>query len=230
MFISFIFQIKYSFFLVYNKIVSKIFNKSSNLILKNISAVIINLDHRSDRLKLSRKTLHRMGITKISKFSAINDSIAKRGCARSHLEVLKQFRYSRESYRLICEDDVKFIGSILKLNEVLKEFLQDKDAKVLCLGNLTKKKIQNYTKTLDRALEVQTMSCYLVKQEFALNLIKNAECSIAELTRTQGINGAIDKLWKTLQVDYIFVVPKNRLVVQASQYSDIEKKKVRYSY
>jgi len=230
MYFSSIFQIKYSFFLVYNKIVSKIFIKSPNHILKNIPTIIINLDYRSDRLNLSRKTLNRMGITKISKFSAISDLIAIRGCARSHLEVLKKFRDSRESYLLICEDDIKFIGSILKLNKVLQEFLEDKDAKVLCLGNLTDQKIQNYTKTLNRGLVVKTMSCYLVKQEFVEYLIKNGEYSVAELTRTQGISGAFDKSWITLQADYVFVVPKNRLVVQASQYSDILKKKVRYSY
>ena len=198
--------------------------------LKNIKTVVINLDRRPDRLNSSLMNLYKMGIQEISKFSAIEDIYPQRGCAASHLRVLQSFHDSNEELIIICEDDIKFIGNILSLKRTINNFINYKESNILCIANLTKNKSKNLTKYLHRANEVQTTACYLIKRPIIDDLIANAKKSIDELTLSGAKTGSIDKTWKSLQTKHIFSIPKSRLCVQLSSYSDIEKKKVYYTY
>jgi GR25 family glycosyltransferase involved in LPS biosynthesis len=206
------------------------YTTNKNFQLKNIKTVIINLDRRPDRLSSSLINLQNMGILNISKFSAIEDIYPQRGCAASHLSVLQSFHDSNEELILICEDDIKFIGNILSLKKTVNNFISCKELNILCIANLTKSKSKNLTKYLHRANEVQTTACYLIKRPIVGDLITNAKKSINELTLSGAKSGSIDKTWKSLQTEHIFAVPKSRLCVQLNSYSDIEKKKVYYTY
>jgi len=198
--------------------------------LRNIKTVIINLDRRPDRLNSSLINLYKMGIQKISKFSAIEDIYPQRGCAASHLSVLQSFHDSNEELMLICEDDIKFIGNILSLKKTINNFISCEESNILCIANLTKSKSKNLTRYLHRANEVQTTACYLIKRPIIDDLIANAKKSVHELTLSGAKTGSIDKTWKSLQTKHIFSIPKYRLCIQSSSYSDIEKKKVYYTY
>lgn len=211
-----------------NKILNSIlkaFNPDKYNIFIDIPIYVINLSHRSDRLRNSKKTLARMSASHFNLFPAIYDDIPIRGCSKSHLEVLKYIDQQNHKIAMICEDDIEFIGNLSALQKAVKDFLQCNDAMVLCLAHFTRSK-SYHSKYLFRTSNTQTAACYIIKKEIVRLLIKNATEAVAKLTQSKGLIGSFDKNWKKLQQTHVFCVPRSNLVIQSSSYSDIEKRRV----
>ena len=70
----------------------------------------INLDRRPERWELSQKEFDKIGILdKVTRFSAIEDSHAEKGCFESHLQCIFSARKRGLNNVLIFEDDVAFL-------------------------------------------------------------------------------------------------------------------------
>lgn len=202
-----------------------VFNSRKHDIFFDIPVYVINLNHRTDRLLNSKKTLAGMSVSQFNRFPAIYDQIPIRGCSKSHLEVLKHINRQKHKIAMICEDDIDFIGNISILQKTIEDFLQSKEAMVLCLAHLTRDK-SSYSKFLFKTSNTQTAACYIIKREIVGLLIENATEAVVKLTQSKGSIGSFDKNWKKLQKSHTFCVPRSNLVIQSSSYSDIEKRKV----
>jgi hypothetical protein len=192
--------------------------------LGKIPVYVVTISDRKNSWESSKKQIRRMGFNKPVKFDAVIDSIGERGAAKSQLAIIQEFMISSFDLVLICEDDIKFIGKVSELNNVISDFINCSSAEVLCLANYVILRESNFSRYLDRALDVQTRSCFLIKKSFAKYLIESDLESIELLTQTNGLTGKPDKVWKKLQKNHIFVVPKKRICIQRSGYSTIQKK------
>lgn len=191
------------------------------------SVYVINLDHRSDRLKSAIYFLRKMGITQFKRFPAILNNNGALGCAQSHFEILNNMR-SDKKFTIICEDDIKFTGRLRDLNKSIKDFISHDDVSVLLLSYVTRDIPTWYSSNLMRTQSGQTTAFYCFRNEFTENLMMSAKKSVELMESNSNKSSPLDKVWKELQKDYIYAIPRKKLIIQKSGYSDIEKKIIKY--
>jgi len=218
----------------------------------------INLDHRTDRKELIKQEFYRLGLTG-TRFPAISNTDGALGCMDSHALALRSFpepppiQDTEEEVVIdmdagpkplatwVCEDDVQFLVNRQTLDLYIREFMES-DADILCLGYASRKD-QPYSQNLLRSFDLQTTSCYIVKNSFkdqlqlfwsTVSVCKrnNIEhpliCDYNKLDVNKGDFWSADQCWKLLQQSHVFVIPAIRCVIQRAGYSDIEKKFVNY--
>jgi GR25 family glycosyltransferase involved in LPS biosynthesis len=171
-----------------------------------------------------------MGLKNVIRFEAIEDVIGLRGCTKSHLQLWRQLYTSNSEIAFICEDDIRFIGSIRLLKQVLWDTLVLEDVQMVCLANYTSEEGIFRTRNLRFSSKVQAAAIYLVKRNFLPKLIPYGEKSILELTESQGKTGSIDKVWMRLQVQNPFAIPVKKICIQYYGHSDIRKKRSFYTH
>lgn len=71
----------------------------------------INLDERIDRWEASQKEFDKLGITNVTRVSAIKNEIGHLGCRDSHVEVITDAKNNGHKKILVLEDDFVFINS-----------------------------------------------------------------------------------------------------------------------
>jgi len=198
----------------------------------------INLEHRTDRLKEIEAELDGFNIP-YERFNAIsNPDFGIVGCTKSHLEVMKIARDRKYKNILIFEDDFKFIVSkkefeynILKLfgsnidtsyDTSISNETKPIDFNVCMLGyNLNKSEMCNEFPFLNKVLDAQTASAYIVNESFYNNLIELYEYAIPLLETTrQHWNYANDQIWKRLQPNSKWYCFTQRIGIQRPSYSD----------
>lgn len=201
----------------------------------------INLDFRKDRDELIKKEFERLNIENYVRIPAIyNSKDGSIGCLESHIKLLEE--YSVDSDILwVCEDDIKFLVDKPEIDKYIQEFIES-PADILCLGYNSYKHLE-YSNLLLRTLCTQTTSSYIIKSkfrkvllEFWKSLLHSRVSNIEHPAKKQFklINyrndtfEVMDQAWKTLQNDYIFVIPKQRVLIQRCGYSDIERRNVNY--
>jgi GR25 family glycosyltransferase involved in LPS biosynthesis len=87
----------------------------------------INLDRRADRWELAQKEFNKLGIlNKVTRFSAIENAHAEKGCFESHLQCIFSAKERGLNNVLIFEDDVAFLPcysekKLIKSMELLHE-------------------------------------------------------------------------------------------------------------
>jgi len=102
----------------------------------------INLDRREDRWELSQKEFDKIGILdKVTRFSAIEDDHAEKGCYESHLQCIFSARERGLDNVLIFEDDVAFLKCYdeRKLEKSLEVLRRDDDWEFFYLGGLERR-------------------------------------------------------------------------------------------
>jgi GR25 family glycosyltransferase involved in LPS biosynthesis len=131
----------------------------------------INLDKRIDRKELIEKEFERLGF-QATRFSAIEHEDGATGCLESHLALLlfTSLESMSNNITFICEDDIQFIEERDTLDFFINEFIHS-DADILCLGNLSRNQ-EYYSSYLYRSYDLQTTSCYLIKDSFKSKLIE----------------------------------------------------------
>jgi GR25 family glycosyltransferase involved in LPS biosynthesis len=177
----------------------------------NIKTVIINLDHRTDRLLSVIKECEKIGIYNYEKFSGIiiNENNYRNyrmidqkkawkkdieylkkatGCKSSHLEVLKKYQYCNEEYIMVLEDDVVFeSNTIIYLNFALNYLIKnDSNFDILYLSVNLKNKddaklISNNLLKIDNGL---TTTAQIFKKSNIDKIINVIECSDIEIDNT----------------------------------------------
>jgi len=206
--------------------------------------IVINLDSRTDRLQDAIREFGNLG----SNFHRLSASTGgATGCLDSHCRALENY-LAADTYKpavMICEDDVQFTVARPIIDQHISEFLEHPTAKVACLG-FNSKRSEAYSSLFDRARDIQTRVCYIVKREFANELnqlwrqIYTARLSAKPLSWYDEIYRGLpvtnktvdiyrgDQSWKILQQNTVFLIPKIRLAIQRPSYSDIELRNVQY--
>jgi glycosyl transferase family 25 len=171
---------------------------------QNISHIFyINLDKRSDRREEIENQLQKYNLLdKAERFPAFyTPEQGALGCAQSHLAVIKLAKERKYPNVLILEDDFYFIISKEEFEHELKQFFDANIPFDVCMisYNIQRSHPTEYP-FLQKIIEAQTASGYIVNESLYDNLIDIYEESIPLLQQTgEHWNYANDQIWKRLQ-------------------------------
>lgn len=226
-------------FLLY-LIIYKYENFDNNLsnITKNIDIIyFINLDHRKDRhdLFLNEMIKYNIPLDKVIRISAIYDkNKPDLACTRSHIKTLETFINSSYKNCIIFEDDFIFDNKS-NVNNINKLFDDNIDFDVVMLSSVTIDEQKTNYDYLNKVLNAQTASGYLVNRFFAEKLLENYKEGEKLFSDAYNSGGdkkdyiyAVDQYWKKLQPNSNWFVFSPKLGLQRKSYSDIVKTIVDY--
>ena len=189
----------------------------------------INLPERKLRSQRLMGEFERLGFVNHRRFEAVYRSPGILGCAISHLEVLRE-EISSDPAVIVCEDDVEFLVSREKIQEIFDEFMSNPTLDVLCLGYNAFGPRINISDSLQICKKINTTSLYVAKKQAIRHLMHCFSDSERHL-----INGdpewiyAPDQLWTRLQEGkLIFAIPRFQVLRQRPDYSSIERASVNY--
>ena len=192
----------------------------------------INLDTREDRKHHIINELSKTNISKdkITRISATYDIKGAIGCSKSHINILKKFIESNYNNCLILEDDFKFVQDTQTINQILENFFTNNiDYDLLMLSSNTIKDTTTKYKFINKVIDAQTTSGYIVSKKFAPVLLKHNIDGLKLLEETKNDSlYCIDRYWKKLQPISNWYVCNPKIGNQIESYSDIEKKQVNY--
>ena len=202
-------------------IVPKNFNIS-----KYIDKIIyINLENRNERKKEIEGELNKFGLS-YKRFNAISaPNFGILGCGLSHLAVLKMARANKWKNVLIFEDDFMFLVDKEEFEKNIGLLFNEEnpvDFDVCMLSyNLIKSVPSVKYPFLNKVLEVQTTSGYIVNEKMYDRLIELYEWStpLLESTKMHWVY-ALDQIWKKLQPSANWYSFTTRLGKQRPSYSD----------
>jgi GR25 family glycosyltransferase involved in LPS biosynthesis len=185
----------------------------------------INLDHRNDRKDQIENELDIMSLKqKSERFGAFRASPGGIGCGLSHIGVLKLAKERGYKNVLILEDDFEFLVSKQELESQLTLFFDNVEEYNICMLGYHHKRIENSEfPFLDKVLDSQTASGYIVNHNFYDILIQNFEEAIKIYSFNPAIHWlySIDQYWKKLQPASAWYAFKTRIGRQRPGFSDI---------
>jgi len=224
----FFFFSKYYLLSLLNFIDVRFFGETSIPMISALNPIYINLESRIDRRNHIEREILRMGFKKFTRFAAVRRKLGILGCNISHRDIIASAIKSKKEFVFIIEDDAKFVCSRRSLDKTITSFLNNSKADVLCLGNNVLDKPILFEKRLKRTRNTQTTSCYIMKNRVFESYLTTLNHGISLIENGSPERGAIDIVWKDLQDLYAFVIPKNKMVIQMSSYSDITKSQAQY--
>jgi hypothetical protein len=190
--------------------------------------VYINLDHRPDRRAEVEGELASVGLSG-ERFPAILRKPGIVGCGLSHIGVLEKAKEEGWENVLILEDDFYFVVDKETVTREISAFFALEipyDVVMLSYGYDVSAPFNN---VVDRAVNAQTASGYLVHRSFYDTLLHNLKEGSAQLIATgRHWDYANDQYWKRLQPITNWYCFKTRLGKQRPSYSDISEKFVHY--
>jgi hypothetical protein len=210
---------------------------------EKIELKIINLEHRNDRKQECIEELKKINIfnTENIFFSAKYDEInGARGASLSHAMLISTYLYeSQKEYLLVLEDDFLLTDEKLFL-DVINYSISNNNWDVTLFSHNYAIPISNTNNpNILRVINSQTASAYLVGRLYAVKLIEVFFRSSVLLSSYDNLNPpnkdlakhyfCLDILWKSLQIDDLFLASFPALIKQRESYSDIVKKKVNYN-
>jgi GR25 family glycosyltransferase involved in LPS biosynthesis len=192
----------------------------------------INLDHRTDRNEQLLNELKKINFPedKIVRISAIYDKRGEVGCSHSHVKTIETFIKSNYNNCLVLEDDFEFTQNSDTINNLFNK-LDGIDYDVIMLSSNTNEKQPTKYDFLDKIINAQTTSGYMVNRNFAPKLLDNFKTGVQLLENnciTEAEGCAIDQYWKLLQPMNNWYVTNPKLGKQRESYSDIQKGHVNY--
>lgn len=182
----------------------------------------INLEYRTDRRFEFENEMLKMNL-KAERFNAIKCSLGIAGCGYSHLAVLKLAKERGYKNVLIFEDDFAFLVDKETFEKELETFFKEiKEFDVCMLSySLVKSEPVTNISCVNKVIEAQTASGYIVNSRFYDSLIKLYEEAIPILERTNAHwIYANDQIWKRLQPASAWYALKTRIGKQRPGYSD----------
>lgn len=183
----------------------------------------INLDERVDRWEQAQKEFDKMGLSDVTRFSAVKHEKGAIGCRESHLGIIKEAKELGLKNVLIFEDDVLVLDDYLdKVEDSLNE-LNGLDWDLFYLGATVDPNVGRLTKVTPNI--VRTNFAYTT-HAYAINH------TMFDFILDQGpIHGIIDVFYCK------YIVPRNKsyiinpmLCIQQESYSDIEKHHADYGW
>jgi len=190
----------------------------------------INLEHRKDRLAGVQIELAKVGLSGLERFNAIKMANGAVGCTMSHIKCLQLAKERGWSHVIVVEDDIVFTDAPLFLKQFGTFMESGREWDVIILGGNNNGR---YTKIDDCCVQVtscQTTTGYIVNGHYIDTLLKNFTDGLNLLLKypDKHLFYAIDRYWFYLQKQdkWFLIIPQS--VVQAPNYSDIEKKNTDY--
>lgn len=197
----------------------------------NIDKIIyINLNKRRDIRDEIEQELNNFGL-EYERFEAIDTpNFSAIGCFKSHLSVLKLAKERNYKNILILEDDFMFLVSKEEFEENLSNFFSlnlNWDVCMLSYNLIKSEQLDN--NVVNKVIEVQTASGYIVNNHYYDKLIKLYEWALPLLEQTrQDWIYVNDQIWKQYQPHDNWYYFKTRLGKQRPSYSDLSKVFVNY--
>jgi glycosyl transferase, family 25 len=191
--------------------------------INRCDVVYINLRHRTDRRAEIESELSRIRSRKYVRFDGIRAEPGWLGCSLSHRAVLSAAKVKPGRLLMVVEDDCQFLKNSFRVGDVIEDFSSSK-ADVLCLSfNASQfEPLPTYNK-LRRVFNARTTSCYILKTHMIEPIRAMANLSVDLFDQGLPSNlAAFDMVWRRMQKENIFVVPRERLARQRASYSDIE--------
>jgi len=190
--------------------------------------VYINLDHRADRRAEVEGELSRMGLSG-ERFPGIYRRPGLVGCGLSHIGVLEKAKAAGWENVLILEDDFYFTVDKETFTRELDAFFALQIPYDVVMFSYAYDVSAPFNNIVDKAVNVQTASGYLVHRSFYDTLLHNLKEGNAQLISTgEHWHYANDQYWKRLQPISNWYCFKTRLGMQRASYSDISEKFVHY--
>ena len=188
--------------------------------------IYINLEHRTDRREEIETELNSMNI-EYERFNAIsNPDFGIVGCTQSHLEIFKMAKEKGYKNILIFEDDFKFIVSKKVFEAQIKLLYNSQVTFDICMLGYRLLKSSPYHEFpfLQKAIDVDTTSCYIINESMYDKLIDLYSWTLPLLinTRRHWIY-ALDQIWKVLQPISKWYIFNTRIGIQRPSYSDLRK-------
>lgn len=201
-------------------------------ILGVADVVVINLEHRADRLKAFSEQMEILGVTNWKKIDAVDGRknfpalgiflSGSLGCTLSHIDALNSAATKDMRLLIVCEDDAEFRASREELNAVLREFAANQKLDVLALYGRARGGAHQISANLRIAMGIVGRVCYVVKPHMIDALTLQFEEG-SELLRKGMRSGKGDIVWQSLQSRrYFFASPTRSMVVNSAGFSDIE--------
>ena len=198
----------------------------STIVSKYIDKIIyINLEHRTDRKLEIEDEFNRFDL-EYERYNAIaNPGFGILGCGLSHLTVLKMARDNKWKNILIFEDDFMFLVDKEEFEKNIKLLFDIEnpvnfDVCMLSYNIISSEPSEKYP-FLNKVLEVQTASGYIVNEKMYDKLIELYEWAmpLLESTKKHWIY-ANDQIWKQLQPSANWYSFTTRIGKQRPSYSD----------
>jgi glycosyl transferase family 25 len=192
----------------------------------------INLDKRVDRFNEIENELKNYDLHNNSeRFQAIDiPEQGILGCTMSHLAVIKLAKERNYKQILILEDDFYFIISKEEFENELNLFFDSNIPYNVCMiSYVINKTSETEYPFIQKVLDAQTASGYILHNSFYDNLIELFEEAVEKLRKTkEHWNYANDQIWKKLQPNSNWYSLTKRCGKQRSGYSDNSKSFQKY--
>ena len=198
----------------------------------NIDKIIyINLKKRIDRREYIEEELNNFGLD-YERFEAIETpSFGPIGCFKSHLSVLKLAKERNYKNILILEDDFTFLVSKEEFEQNLSIFFTLNLPFNVCMLSYNLIKSEELNNVVNKVIEAQTASGYIVNNNYYDKLIQLYEWALPLLEETsQDYIYCNDQIWKQYQPTDNWYYFKTRIGKQRPSYSDNTKRFEDYSH
>ena len=189
----------------------------------------INLDRRTDRRGEIEAELSKLGLS-YERFAGIPHRQGIVGCGQSHLAVLKLAKERGYKNVLIFEDDFMLLVPPAECLAKLGELFESKQEFDVCFLAYNIQRAEPHTELLQRVVEGQTASAYIVGSHYYDKLIALYEWAMPLLESTgQHWIYANDQVWKRLQATDRWFAFTTRIGKQRDGFSDNAQHYVSYN-
>jgi hypothetical protein len=199
----------------------------------------INIAERTDRNKefLNEMKKYDVPDSKIVRIDAVYEKErGALGCTKSHIKTLEQFIKSGYKNCIIFEDDFEFAVPKNNVTTNIQNFFNlNIPYDVVMLSANDNKITPSKYAGLNKAMDVQTASGYMVSSDFSKTLITNLIEGSKLLEKGYTERGEAiheywnDQYWKKLQPNSKWYIFDPKLGKQRESYSDIEQRSVNYN-
>ena len=203
---------------------------SNKIEFAGLPILLINLDHRADRLRNATVFFEKIEANRFERISAVQTIDGRLGCIASHLQALNIAIARQYEAVMICEDDIELVAPPEQVSATVKEFMLSSELDVLCLSFNLRSPSVPFSDILSLTTDTQTASCYLVKRSAFHVLQARFSKSLVKVAGGKSpLRYMHDMYWKRDQKrSLIFAHPPDRAVKQSRSYSDLEQKIVDY--
>jgi GR25 family glycosyltransferase involved in LPS biosynthesis len=169
---------------------------------------------------------------KIVRISAVNKpGQGDWGCSLSHVVTMSQFIDSGLDNCIVFEDDFVFTQDLQTLNTTFRDVLesvQNYDV-IMLSGNVVESKSTEHNH-IEKVLDAQTTSGYMVNRHFAPVLLQNYRNGAKlieqsyKIGKSDALQGpfCIDQYWKRLQPQSNWFIFSPKMGLQRESHSDIQ--------
>ena len=124
----------------------------------------INLPHRTERWEQAKAEIEAFGLHPL-RLNGVEHLDGHTGCTQAHLNALKHLKPPF----LLCEDDIKFVGTLKDLQNAIAQLPPDWD--MLYLGATLQNKLERYSDNLFRLKDAYTTHAIVYNSQRVIDYI-----------------------------------------------------------